>query len=186
MQNRPPAAPSIQAVAFGSHLLLSSFPALRYKSAHCATSAEPFANQSRTRVGALVISVSTESRLNRPSRLRATRTFIPSAQLAICSTLLACTGPHPPASLQLPYLRGLIAMHLLVRLPYNLALEWLTSSPLRSFDPLPHTYRGPPAVTHFCTSFDWASAWSCSSLPTKPNLCKAQLRGLSLLLPRCC
>ena len=149
MQNRPPAAPSIQAVAFESHLLLSSFPALRYKSAHCATSTKPFADRSRTLVGALVISVSTKSRLNRPSRSRATRTFVPSAQLVICSTLLACTGPHPPASLQLPNLRGLIAMHLLVRLPYNLALEWLTLSPLRSFDPFLHIIHRLAAVHAF-------------------------------------
>ena len=136
-------------IHLGPCTLPAHFPALRNAHAHCAPSATPIAAKLCGHLGPLVDSVPTEWRLNRYSRSRAIRTFVSSAQLAICCTLLHCIGIHSPASLQLLNLRGLIATHLLLRLAYNLALEWLTSSPLRPFDPFPHICLGWSAVHAF-------------------------------------
>ena len=134
---------------FGPCTLPAHSPALRNAHAYCAPSADPIATKLCGLLRPLVVSVPTKSRPDRLSRSCAIRTFVLSAQLAICCTLLHCIGIHSPASLQLLNLQGLIATHLLLRLAYNLALEWLTLSPLRSFDPFPHIYLGWSAVHAF-------------------------------------
>ena len=155
---------ALKGIPSGSGPLLSAYihlgpctlpahsPALRNAHAHCAPSADPIATKLCGHLGPLAVSIPTEWHLNRYSRSRAIRTFVSSAQLAICCTLLHYIGIHSPASLQLLNLRGLIATHLLLRLAYNLALEWLTLSPLRSFDPFPHICRRSSAVIAFVRS----------------------------------
>ena len=139
-------------IAANTCTLPAHSPALRNAHTDCAPSAAPIAAKRCGHLRPLVASVPTEWRLNRYSRSHAIRTFVSSAQPAICCTLLHCIGIHSPASLQLLNLRGLIAMHLLLRLAYNLALEWLTLSPLRSFDPFPRICRRSFAVIAFVRS----------------------------------